>query len=570
MKRFLILLCAVLMAAVAAPQVRAQGLPFDQGQPIDPAQQYDPGQMGGDPLSIDAMYDMLSPYGDWIYTPNYGYVWQPMVAQNPGWAPYADGSWAYTDAGWTWISNEEFGWLTYHYGRWIRLMNNWMWVPGSEWAPAWVSWRQTQGQIGWAPLPPEAMWSQNVGFGGWTDSYYDVGPTYYNFVPNLMFASSGSMLNYILDRRDNFGFYGQSVNVTNTCYRPNVMHHIFVGGPNPLRFDGLGGNHLRRLTLRQDDAGFRQNFMDRRGGGQQRGAGGMSRIEQGQLVVAAPAFSRGASQGLPARVRESLEKPVMDRGWHGAVDLEGAQRLRIQQHDELARTRPAVLPEKHVQPATSTAPPPAFGRVLNAEERLGRGGPAVAGGTMPQPTEAGRGVENERLPMTPRNPLPSGGPPGIPQRVTMAPGGNGVNVTQTGRPHHERMDTGVPAEPQPGVPPNLRPGENFAPAPGGAGMNGRPGFPHENVPQGAGMQPGFQGHHPMQPSGNGPAERPHMQPTFVPPSAPVTPPRLVPAPQPQMQPPVHFQPPPQQQRLPQVPQNVPHVPQGGPGGRERR
>ncbi|OYW70742.1 MAG: hypothetical protein B7Z37_29800 [Verrucomicrobia bacterium 12-59-8] len=99
MKRSFLLLCATLLAVAA---------------PLAPAR-------ADDSVSIDFFYDALSPYGDWIYTPNYGYVWQPLVAQQPGWSPYADGSWAYTDAGWTWISNEDFGWLTYHYGRWILM-----------------------------------------------------------------------------------------------------------------------------------------------------------------------------------------------------------------------------------------------------------------------------------------------------------------------------------------------------------------------------------------------------------------------------------------------------------------
>jgi hypothetical protein len=72
-------------------------------------------------VSIDFFFDTLSPYGDWIYADDYGYVWQPTVAQQSDWAPYSDGYWAYTDAGWTWISNEDFGWATYHYGRWIRM-----------------------------------------------------------------------------------------------------------------------------------------------------------------------------------------------------------------------------------------------------------------------------------------------------------------------------------------------------------------------------------------------------------------------------------------------------------------
>ena len=96
-------------------------------------------------VSVDVFYDSLQPYGDWIQTADYGYVWHPRDAA-PEWRPYSKGSWAYTDAGWTWVSEEPFGWSrTYHYGRWAQTDEaGWVWVPGETWAPAWVSWRSSE------------------------------------------------------------------------------------------------------------------------------------------------------------------------------------------------------------------------------------------------------------------------------------------------------------------------------------------------------------------------------------------------------------------------------------------
>ena len=112
---------------------------------------------GGDGVSFSYFYDNLSPYGDWIQTDDYGYVWQPTGVADD-WSPYTDGYWAYTDGGWTWVSYEDFGAITYHYGRWTRLEDTgWVWVPDTQWAPAWVSWRQDDDHVGWAPLPPEAQ-----------------------------------------------------------------------------------------------------------------------------------------------------------------------------------------------------------------------------------------------------------------------------------------------------------------------------------------------------------------------------------------------------------------------------
>src|SRR5919109_5545045 len=109
-------------------------------------------------VSLNFFYDNLTPYGDWIDVADYGYCFQPYLAQrDPNWRPYADGYWAYTDAGWTWVSYEDFGWATYHYGRWANLGDyGWVWFPGEglDWGPAWVSWRTGGGYVGLGPFAP--------------------------------------------------------------------------------------------------------------------------------------------------------------------------------------------------------------------------------------------------------------------------------------------------------------------------------------------------------------------------------------------------------------------------------
>jgi uncharacterized protein YraI len=101
-----------------------------------------------------SFYSRLAPYGDWIWLEGQ-YVWVPEDV-GPQWRPYTVGRWAYTDRyGWMWVSREPFGWATYHYGRWgFSRRVGWFWVPGSRWAPAWVSWRQSNDYLAWAPLPP--------------------------------------------------------------------------------------------------------------------------------------------------------------------------------------------------------------------------------------------------------------------------------------------------------------------------------------------------------------------------------------------------------------------------------
>lgn len=98
----------------------------------------------------------LSPYGRWVDVPDYGHCWVPTRVDHD-WRPYTNGHWQRTDAGWYWVSDEPWGWATCHYGRWYLDSNyGWVWVPQTQWAPAWVCWREGGGYTGWAPLPPEA------------------------------------------------------------------------------------------------------------------------------------------------------------------------------------------------------------------------------------------------------------------------------------------------------------------------------------------------------------------------------------------------------------------------------
>ena len=83
-------------------------------------------------VSFQVFYDDLSPYGNWVDNPNYGYVWVPDVS--PGFTPYGtNGYWAFTEAGWTWVSEYPWGWAPFHYGRWYAdPMYGYMWIPGNE------------------------------------------------------------------------------------------------------------------------------------------------------------------------------------------------------------------------------------------------------------------------------------------------------------------------------------------------------------------------------------------------------------------------------------------------------
>ncbi|MEP6776835.1 MAG: DUF6600 domain-containing protein, partial [Chthoniobacterales bacterium] len=166
--------------------------------------------------SYGTFYRKLEPYGAWFETNDYGYVWQPREAERSrNWRPYTDGRWVYSDAGWTWISEEPHGWATYHYGRWTRLRNvGWVWVPGDEWAPAWVSFRTSDEYVGWAPLPPEAQFDQRTGIHNWADNYYNISPQHYTFVPSNEFGAR-RVERAIVPTEQNVTIINQTTNVTN-------------------------------------------------------------------------------------------------------------------------------------------------------------------------------------------------------------------------------------------------------------------------------------------------------------------------------------------------------------------
>ena len=105
-------------------------------------------------ISFSVFYDGLRDDGDWTdYNGSYVFVPSNIDAN---WRPYTRGHWVHTaEFGWVWKSAERFGWATYHYGRWGYARDiGWYWVPGRRWTPAWVSWRRTDREVLWAPLPP--------------------------------------------------------------------------------------------------------------------------------------------------------------------------------------------------------------------------------------------------------------------------------------------------------------------------------------------------------------------------------------------------------------------------------
>ena len=115
-------------------------------------------------MRVNYFYEPLKPYGEWFVHNKYGLCWYPYNV-SVDWRPYTDGHWVLTEDGWTWVSDLPWGWAGFHYGRWFfDETYGWCWYPDTVWAPSWVIWRTGDDWIGWAPLPPEAIWDADAGF----------------------------------------------------------------------------------------------------------------------------------------------------------------------------------------------------------------------------------------------------------------------------------------------------------------------------------------------------------------------------------------------------------------------
>ena len=133
-----------------APQDNYTSVQDNQPAPNTPPVQP---EQGGE-VTMQTFYDQLSPYGNWMNTNDYGYVWVPNVG--PDFRPYGTaGHWTFTEYGWTWVSDFPWGWAAFHYGRWrYEPEVGYMWIPETTWGPAWVSWRRSDEYYGWVPLGP--------------------------------------------------------------------------------------------------------------------------------------------------------------------------------------------------------------------------------------------------------------------------------------------------------------------------------------------------------------------------------------------------------------------------------
>lgn len=195
-------------------------------------------------ISFQVFYDQLSPYGQWVDYPNYGFVWVPDGGSD--FVPYSTaGHWIFTDYGWTWVSDYSWGWAPFHYGRWDYDNNyGWFWVPDNEWGPAWVNWRSAEGYYGWEPMQPGV--SITIGF----HRDYNERTDHWIFVRDRDIDRPHINL-YSVNRSDHDRIIRDSKMVRNT-YEDKNRNTTYVSGPNREDVSRVTGRRIKPVTVQED------------------------------------------------------------------------------------------------------------------------------------------------------------------------------------------------------------------------------------------------------------------------------------------------------------------------------
>lgn len=357
------------------------------------------------PSHISYFYQALAPYGRWVYLEPYGWVWYPTDVP-ADWRPYTDGYWVFTSAyGWTWVSAQPWGWAPFHYGRWLEHpAYNWVWIPGTVWSPAWVAWRQGDGFIGWAPLPPGVQFSY-----GWEPDYLDrdIGWHCWSFVPE----------NRFLDRRIErviipYARNRKLLHYTRNVTRYTALHDTFIN-------NSIDVGTVERAT-RQKVTRYAVREVDR--------PAALSRIplQGNQLTLFKPRVSESSTPATPSSIGRAVHGTVTGTPTVKAPSVTNPPRLErntpstfsgvrkdepspVGKDSEVRMSRPAQEQSSGLRQGISGAP--AFGPPSNKQplEQRPRDQPAVRQSTGGAPAFGPPSVSNKQtLEQRPALGTPSG------------------------------------------------------------------------------------------------------------------------------------------------------------------
>ncbi len=243
-------------------------------------------------------YEPLSPYGRWEVVGSYGRCWIPGRVE-ANWRPYSNGNWQRTDAGWYWASDEPWAWATYHYGRWdFTTQFGWYWVPQTQWAPAWVSWHEGGGYIGWAPLQPSARISAS---GPVAVNVALIAPRAFVFVEPKRFLQPVRPATLVVN---NTTIINQTVNITNIKV---VNNTVINEGPRTQIIEQASGQKVQAVPVRELRRKQEAEIVARQATASPGLEKNVNKLPKPERSVAAPREPNAA----PMREQRSVEKPAV-------------------------------------------------------------------------------------------------------------------------------------------------------------------------------------------------------------------------------------------------------------------
>jgi len=279
-------------------------------------------------VSLQVFYDELSPYGEWIDYPEYGYVWIP--DEGSDFMPYSsEGQWILTNYGWTWVSDYEWGWAPFHYGRWdYDNYYGWLWVPDYEWGPSWVTWRSASGYYGWQPMRPGISISLSFG-----NDYYNNYNDYWMFVSDRDFQRPNVSRYYV--NQTNRDRIIRNSTVINNTYIDNSRNTTYVIGPDRNDVQRNTGRRVSSVAIRENSTPGQV-------------------LKNGQLQIYRPNVRKNNDSGhkpVPNRItsREDVRRPSERNAINRQRDASPTNNSRQQQQQRQNNTKQQSIDKGNAQ-----------------------------------------------------------------------------------------------------------------------------------------------------------------------------------------------------------------------------
>ena len=300
-------------------------------------------------VETNSFYGPLARYGDWLWFKGQ-YVWVPDRI-DASWRPYTRGRWVFTERhGWMWVSNEPFGWAVYHYGRWgYSNRIGWFWVPGRRWGPAWVSWREANNYLAWAPLPPsyDERASLNIEARAIPDYYWQV-------VPSRSFLSDDISRDVIRDRKR----YRPVIEESRPLGNVTVVNNVVVN--NVVNVTYVEQKTETTVIVHEVEA--------------KQGKPEDAKVEGNTVEIFQPAADAAPAEEAPPEVK-TVEQVAEDSATKDQAEEEPTtDDLLLPEEVKPATEEP---PAASIEDAKPEAPPPAVEEAAPAEEALPTEAPAA-------------------------------------------------------------------------------------------------------------------------------------------------------------------------------------------------